>query len=132
MAATPDPPQTDTAVELMCIKALLQNIASSMSELKSGMDAVQTTVEKLGARMAEAETHISALEDKDQSMGAMVETATKTIALLQEKVTYLEDAGRHNNVRVVGIAEEAEGRDMQQFVRTFLEETLSIEMGLDF
>lgn len=133
MAAAPDPPQTDTAAELMSIKTLLQNIASSMGELKPGMDAVRCgTVEKLGARMAEAETHISALEDKDQSMGATVATATKTIALLQEKVTYLEDAGRRNNVRIVGIVEGAVGRDMQQFVRTFLEETLSIEMGPDF
>lgn len=102
MAAAPDTPQTDTAAELMSIKTLLQNIASSMGELKPGMDAVRCgTVEKLGARMAEAETHISALEDKDQSMGATVATATKTIALLQEKVTYLEDAGRRNNVRIV-------------------------------
>lgn len=96
------------------------------------MDAVQTAVEKLGARMSEAETRISALEDKDQGMGVTVETATKTIALLQEKVTYLEDAGRRNNVRIVGIVEGGEGRDMRQFVRVFLEETLNIEMGPDF
>ena len=65
-------------------------------------------------------------------MGSTVETATKTIALLQKKVRYLEDAGRRNNVHIVGIVEGAEGQDMQQFVRTFLEETLSIEMGPDF
>lgn len=46
MAATPGPPQMDTAAELMSIKTLLQNIASSVSGLKSGVGAV---VDKLGA-----------------------------------------------------------------------------------
>lgn len=41
MVATPDPPQMDTTAELTSIKTLLQNIASSISLLKSGMDAVQ-------------------------------------------------------------------------------------------
>lgn len=96
------------------------------------MDTVQTAVEKLGACMSEAETRILALEDKDQSMGVTVETATKTIALLQEKVTYLEGAGRRNNVCIVGIVEGTGGRDMRQFVRALLEETVNIEMGPDF
>lgn len=94
MVAAPDPQQRDTAAELASIKTLQQNIASDMTGLKTGMDAVQTAVEKLGNRMSEAETRISALEDKDQCTGVTVETATKTIALLQEKVIYLEDAGR--------------------------------------
>jgi len=132
MAAAPDPAQMDTAAEIASIKTLRQGISSSMSGLKSGMDAVQTAVEKLGSRVTEAETRISALEDQDQSLGVVVETATKTIAQLQEKVTYLEDAGRRNNVRIVGVVESAEGGDVQRFVRTFLEEALAIEMGPDF
>ncbi len=109
MAATPDPSQTDTAAKITSIKTLLQGIAPDMSGLKSGMDAVETSVEKMGARLTEAETRISALEGQDQSLGAAVDTATKTIAQLQEKVTYLKDAGRHNNVCTVGIEEGTEG-----------------------
>ncbi len=37
--------QTDNTAELASIKMLLQGIASDMSGLKAGMDAVQTTVE---------------------------------------------------------------------------------------
>lgn len=40
--------QMETSGELANIKTLLQDIASDMSGLKAGMDAVQTTVEKLG------------------------------------------------------------------------------------
>ena len=132
MAATPGPSQMDTAAEITTIKTLLQGIASDMGGLKSGMDAVQTAVDKLGARVMEVETRISALEDQGQNIDVTVSTATKTIAQLQEKVTYLEDAGRRNNVRIVGIEEGAEDRDMQKFVQKLLAETLDIEMGPEF
>lgn len=56
MAVIPAVSQTDTAAELTSIKTLLHSIASDMSGLKSGMDVVQTAVEKLGARLTEAET----------------------------------------------------------------------------
>lgn len=45
----------------------------------------------------------------------MLDTVVKTITQLQEKVTYLEDAGRRNNIWIVGIVEGAEGQDMQGF-----------------
>ena len=131
MVATPDPPQMDTAAERTNIKTLLQGISSSMSGINSGMDAVQTASKKLGSRVTETETRISALEDQDQSPSVAMETATKTIAQLQEKVTYLEDAGRRNNVCIVGVVESAKGGDMQKIVRTFLEEVLDIEMEPD-
>ena len=132
MTLDTDPAQMDSAAELTSIKTLLQGISSSMRGLKSGMDAVQTAVEKLESQVTEAENRVSALEDQDQSLSVAVETATKTIAQLQEKVTYLEDAGRRNNVRIVGVVESAEGGDVQRFMRTFLEEALDIEMGPDF
>ncbi|KAI3374380.1 hypothetical protein L3Q82_006205 [Scortum barcoo] len=113
MVATPGPSQKDTGAEITAIKALLQGITSDMSGLKSGMDAVQTAVDKLGARVTEAETQISALEDHGQNLDVAVGTAAKTIAQLQEKVTYFEDAGCRNNVRIVGIEEGAKDRDMQ-------------------
>lgn len=109
----------------MCIKELLQNIASSITGLKSGMDAIQTVVEKLGTRMAETETRLASLENKEQSWGAAMDAATKTVAQLQEKITYLEDAGHRNNVRIDGIAKGTEGRD--KFVQTFLEEVMHIK-----
>ncbi|XP_049892841.1 F-actin-monooxygenase MICAL3-like [Epinephelus moara] len=126
------PPQIDTAAELASIKTLLQTIASDMSGLKAGMDAVQTTVETLGHRVTEAETRISALEDKDEVRETAVNTAMRTVTQLQERVIYLEDAGRRNNVRIVGIEEGAEGRDIQGFVQKLISETLDVELTQDF
>jgi len=60
MAAAPKSvTQKDATAELASIKMLLQGIASDMSGLKSGMDAVQSAIENLGARMTEAESRIS-------------------------------------------------------------------------
>ena len=126
------PPQVDTAAELSSIKTLLQSIASDMSGLKAGMDAVQSTVETLGHRVTEAETRISTLEDKDEVRETAVSTAMRTVTQLQERVIYLEDAGRRNNVRIVGIKEGDEGRDMQGFVQKLISETLDVGLTQDF
>lgn len=131
MATTPGPSQTDTATKIATIKMLLQGIASDMSGLKSRMDAVQTAVDKLKARLTEVESPISALEDQGQNIDVTVSTETKTIVQLQEKVIYLEDASRRNNVRIVRIEEGAEDRDMPKW-DMLLVETLDIEMGPEF
>lgn len=92
------------------------------------MDAVQSTMEKLGSQMTEAETRISALEDQGQTQGATVEAKVKTPSQLQETITYLEDAGHGNNIRIVGMAEDTEGRDMQGFLKKLISEALDIAL----
>ncbi|CAK6977184.1 F-actin-monooxygenase MICAL3-like [Scomber scombrus] len=126
------PPQVDTAAELSSIKTFFQTIASDMSGLKTGMDAVQTTVETLGHRVTEAETRISTLDDKDEVKETTVNTAMRTVTQLQERVISLEDAGRCYNVHIVGIEEGAEGRDIQGFVQKLISETLDVELTQDF
>lgn len=81
--------------------------------------------------MNEAEARISTLEDQGQTRGVTLDVAVKTITQLQEKITYLEDAGRRNNVRIVGVTEGAEGRDMQGFVQKLLTEALDVGTARD-
>lgn len=125
-------PQVDAITELASIKTLLQGIASDMTGLKSGMDAVQAAVEKLGTQMTEAEARISVLEDQGQATGTTVDGAVKTIKQLHDKIIYLEDASCHNNVHIVRVTEEAEGWDIQDFVQRLLLETLGIDVSPDF
>uniref|UniRef100_A0A3B5B3W5 L1 transposable element RRM domain-containing protein n=1 Tax=Stegastes partitus TaxID=144197 RepID=A0A3B5B3W5_9TELE len=103
-----------------------------MSGLKTGMDTVQTTLETLGHRVNEAETRISTLEDKDGARETAMNTAMRNLTQLQERVTYLEDAGRRNNVRIVGIEEGAEGNDVHGFVQKLISKTLDVELTQDF
>ena len=125
---TPD----DTKSELASIKSLLQGIAADVSSMKTGLETLQTTVEKLGARMSEAETRISDLEDVSNSRGASIDSAILNLKKLQDKVTYLEDAGRRNNVRVTGIPENAERQDLSGFVLTILTEKLGLDVDSGF
>lgn len=97
--------------ELASIKTLLQGIAADVSSVKTGLEMLQTTVEQRGARVTEAETGISDLEKTNDSQGASIDFAMSNLKKLQDKITVLEDAGRWNNVCMVGILKNAEKRE---------------------
>lgn len=122
----------DTKTELASIKNLLKGIAADVNSMKTGMEKLQTTVESLGSRMSEAETRISDLEDANNGRGASIDSALSSLKALQDKVTYLEDYSRRNNVRVMGIPEKAEGNDLRGFVLDILTEQLELDMNVGF
>lgn len=126
--ATPD----DTMSELTSIKNLLHRIAADVSSMKTGLEMLQTTVEQLVVRVTEAETRISDLEDASNSRGASIDSALSNLKKLQDKVTYFEDAGRRNNVRVTGILENAEKQDLSGFMLHILAEKLDLDVNGGF
>ena len=130
-AVTPTSPD-NTKSELASIKELLHGIAADVSSMKTGLEKLQTTVEQLGARVTEAEARISDLEDASNSRGASLDSALSNLKKLQDKVTYLEDAGRRNNVRVAGIPENTEKRDLSGFMLHILTEKLDIDVEAGF
>ncbi|KAI4803188.1 hypothetical protein KUCAC02_006744 [Chaenocephalus aceratus] len=123
----------DTQSELASINSFLRGIAADVSSVKMGLEVLQTTVEKLGGRMSEAEARMSNLEDDSNSRGASIDaTAAQGVKKLQDKVTYLEDAGRRNNVRITGIPENAEKQDLHGFVLSIFAEKLDLEVDMGF
>lgn len=57
--------------------------------MKTGLETLQSTVEKLGAIFpSEAETRISNLEDVSHSRGVSLDSATASLKKLQDKVRY--------------------------------------------
>lgn len=127
-AATAD----NTKAEFASIKNLLKGIAADVNSLKTGMEKLQSTVESLGSRMTDAETRISDLEDANNSRETSMDYALSSLKALQDKVTYLEDYSRLNNVRVMGIPEKAEGGDMMGFVLGLLSEQLGLDVNIGF
>ena len=109
---TPD----NTVSKLASIKNLLHRITADESSMKTGLEKLQTTVEQLGARVTEAETRISDLEDASNSWGATIDSTLSNLKKLQDKVIYLEDASRQNNVRLADIPENAEKQDVSGFI----------------
>ncbi|KAK1897041.1 LINE-1 retrotransposable element ORF1 protein [Dissostichus eleginoides] len=122
----------DTKSELASINSLLRGIAADVSNVKMGLEVLQSTVERLGGRMSEAEARISNLEDVSNSRGASIDSTAAHVKKLQDKVTYLEDAGRRNNVRITGISENAEKQDLHGFVLSIFAEKLDLEVDMGF
>lgn len=131
-AVTPNTEPDNMMSELASIKNLLHRIAADVSSMKTGLEMLQTTVEQLGARMTEAETRISDLEDASNSRGASLDSALSNFKKLQDKVTYLEDAGRRNNVRVSGIPKNSENQDLSGFMLHILAEKLGLDVDTGF
>ncbi|KAI4809938.1 hypothetical protein KUCAC02_018793 [Chaenocephalus aceratus] len=116
----------DTQSELASINCLLRGIGADVSSVKMGLEVLQSTVEKLGGRMSEAEARISNL-----ATGASIYSTPAHVKKLQDKVTYLEDAGRRNNIRITGIPENAEKQDLLYmffFVLSIFAEKLDLEV----
>lgn len=128
----PSEEQASVATELASIKTMLQDIATDIGGVKTSLDCLQTTVQQLGGRITEAETRISNLEDGCYAREKTVSQVGKTVEQLQERVNYLEDAGRRNNVRIVGVVENSETGDMETFVCTLLEGCLGMDVGRGF
>lgn len=60
-----------------------------------------------------------------------MDRAVKTIKQLHEEIVYVEVASSRNNVHIVGVKEDAEGQDTQDFVQRLLSETLDIDVSTD-
>ena len=125
---TPD----NMASELASIKNLQHGIAADVSSMQTGLEKLQTIVEQLGVRVTEAETRFSDLEDASNSLGASIDSAISNLKKLQDKVTYLEDASRRNNVRVAGIPKNTEKQDLRGFMLHLLAEGLELDMDAGF
>uniref|UniRef100_A0A8D0CWR1 L1 transposable element RRM domain-containing protein n=1 Tax=Sander lucioperca TaxID=283035 RepID=A0A8D0CWR1_SANLU len=74
-----------------------------------------------------AEERISRLEDEEAKANPIMKGLVKQNQQLREKVTALEGFSRRQNIRISGIREGVEGRDLEGCFKTLLKEALDIE-----
>lgn len=135
MAETPDgvdarcPSQDGVAAELTSIRSLLEQVAQDMTAVKGGIESLKEAVNSLGVRVDETETRISRLEDEEAKASSISKNLKIQNQRLQEKVTALEGFSRRQNIRISGIREGTEGRNLEDCVKNLLSEALDIEMG---
>ncbi|KAG7453728.1 hypothetical protein JOB18_040677 [Solea senegalensis] len=131
MAETPvtskSPHTENVAAELTNIRAILQILDKDMNEVKNGVGSLNETVNNLGGRITEAEERISRLEDEEAKASPIMENLVRQNQQLREKVTALEGFSRRQNIRISGIREGTEGRDLEGCFKTLLSEALDIE-----
>lgn len=116
------------------LSAILEAIHSLKSEftvrfdgLLQAINGVQCDLKALTTRVTEAEDRISTQEDNVsglQTQNAALKTAIESLSL---KVDDLENRSRRSNLRLVGLPEKNEGKDMCAFLEKLLPEILGPE-----
>lgn len=69
---------------------------------------------------------ISRLEDEEAKASPIMSNLVKQNQRLQEKLSTLEGFSRRQNIRISGVKEGTEGRDLDGFLKTLLSEALDI------
>lgn len=77
-------------------------------------------IRQINDRVKEAENRVSTLEDQLPPMSKAIQSHAQDIAALLNKVDDLENRSRRNNVRLVGVPEKAEGRNLVAFLESWL------------
>lgn len=116
------------------LSAILEAIYSLKSEfsvrfdgLLQAINGVQCDLKALTTRVTEAEDRISSQEDSVselQTENAKLKTVVESLSV---KVDDLENRSRRSNLRLVGLPEKTEGKDMCAFLEKSLPEILGPE-----
>lgn len=72
---------------------------------------MHSTAGSLLGRVMEAEQRIGDTEDKVHRLEGTMKAIKQENESLKDKVEYLENYSRRNNIRIVGMKEGSEGRD---------------------
>ncbi|XP_051801646.1 uncharacterized protein LOC127533172 [Acanthochromis polyacanthus] len=101
------------------------------SEVNQKLQTVAEDVRDHGARMIEVEKRIEEVESANTELKNALLHTLKHQKLLRAQLTDLEGRSRHNNVRIYGIKEGAEGTSMIHFIDSFLKKELGLENNTD-
>lgn len=114
----------DAAI-LSAVKAAMDGVViPQLSDLKVQVkqtnDAVQNVVaevEHLGKVVNKSQNKVDSLQATVRANNRDVQDHSELIAALNNKITEMEDRSRRNNLRLVGLAESAEGSDPIGFLK---------------
>lgn len=111
--------------EMRGMHATLQRVATDVTEIKETTKELKDAVDNVQTRLAEAEGRISELEDANNQARPKLETCEKKVQVLWSRVEDLENRGRRNNIRIIGLKERLEqpGK-MAKYVEKILADAL--------
>ncbi|KAG9277375.1 hypothetical protein AMEX_G7380 [Astyanax mexicanus] len=101
----------------------LREIKDTLKILLESQQMFSDTVNAMDKRILTAEQRISDIEDREHKNTEALNELTKMATQLQltnDKVEYLENYSRRQNVRITGVPEGAEGRRCEEFSRNLL------------
>ncbi|KAJ4938134.1 hypothetical protein JOQ06_002760 [Pogonophryne albipinna] len=112
---------------LEAIHSLRADVATGNDEILAAISEIKTDLSSYSGRLTHAEDRIGETEDNVTVLHNTVNGMEKVITALTEKVDYLENRDRRSNLRVIGLPENAEGRDVESFLEKWIPEVLGPE-----
>lgn len=105
---------------LQAICSLRADMEKHSADTLEAIRSVKGDVQAHSRRLNEAEERLSQAEDDVTSLQGKVKQLEQTVLSLCDKITNYEDRSRHSNLRLVGLPEKTEGRDMCGFLEKWL------------
>lgn len=88
-------------------------------------------MKEMNERVGEAESRIMAVENTSAEMEKQIAGLSKVVKELTVRMQDYENRGRRKNLRILGIKEELEGRDVVTFMEKWIPRILDMEMKAD-
>lgn len=113
------------------IGSVKQELISQMSDLSNSIqgsiDALTVSVSSIQGWIVTAEQRISDVEDAISGNEQSLSLLKKDNEVLKNKLEYIENYNRRNNIRLIGLNEGFEGRDPVEFFKTWIPSFLGEE-----
>ncbi|CAM4663947.1 unnamed protein product [Leuciscus chuanchicus] len=120
-----DARETTTNSEILdAIRSLRADMEKHSADTLEAIRSVKGDVQAHSRRLDEAEERISRAEDDVASLQGKVQQLEQTVADLSSKITSYEDRNRRSNLRLVGLPEKSEDKDMCGFLEKWLTDAL--------
>lgn len=104
-----------------------QETKQSLNRLETSVGEIKQQMEKLDKRLTTVEHRVSNAEDRSIRHERALGYLLRREARLTAKQDDMENRLRRNNIRVYGIPEEAEGKEMVPFMVEFFRTTLTLK-----
>lgn len=106
--------RTETKAEM---RALHEELTGELTKLRTAQAETRDEVENMGMTLSETMDRMTTLEKNQKEL-------TKKCKNLQDKYLDLENRSRRNNLRIVGVPEDAENGNMLTFIPVLLRAVL--------
>lgn len=121
------PEHVPNADILSALRSMQSDFSKKFDDVMSGICGIKADLQSQSIRITEAEERIGRAEDNLESMHSVMKTLQEKCARLETKVEDQENRARRNNLRLIGLPEKAEGRDMCAFLEGWLPKALGAD-----
>ena len=108
------------------LKQEVEKLSKDTRDLHKDVRDLRNDVSAIVAKHEEAEERIQGLEEREMLSQALLFNIIAEHRDMREKLDYLENKSRQNNIRIYQVKEGAEGADMVGFITRLISEKLGI------